>query len=59
METIGVPGGAIRASVGLASTIEDVERFLTLLETTYRDAQGPADDQRAGSIMHAEPGFVI
>jgi selenocysteine lyase/cysteine desulfurase len=35
------PGGAIRASVGLASTIEDVERFLTLLETSvwppYRD----------------------
>jgi selenocysteine lyase/cysteine desulfurase len=33
----------IRASVGLASTIEDVERFLTLLETTYRDAQPLGD----------------
>jgi hypothetical protein len=32
-----VPGGAIRASVGLVSNIEDVEKFLTLLETTYRD----------------------
>lgn len=37
METIGVPGGAIRASVGLASNVEDVEKFLTLLETSYRD----------------------
>jgi selenocysteine lyase/cysteine desulfurase len=37
METIGLPGGAIRASVGLASSIEDVEKFLTLLETTYQD----------------------
>jgi selenocysteine lyase/cysteine desulfurase len=37
MTSIGVPGGAIRASVGLASNIEDVEKFLTLLQTTYRD----------------------
>jgi selenocysteine lyase/cysteine desulfurase len=35
--SIGVPGGAIRASLGLASNIEDVERFLTFLEATYRD----------------------
>jgi selenocysteine lyase/cysteine desulfurase len=37
-EAIGLDsGGAIRASVGLVSTIEDVERLLTLAETTYRD----------------------
>jgi selenocysteine lyase/cysteine desulfurase len=36
MESIGVPGGAIRASVGLASNIEDVESFVALLERTYR-----------------------
>jgi selenocysteine lyase/cysteine desulfurase len=39
-EAIGLhSGGAIRASVGLASTIADVERFLTLAEMTYRDRQ--------------------
>jgi selenocysteine lyase/cysteine desulfurase len=43
MEAIGVPGGAIRASVGLASTIEDVQTFLALLHSTYRDhKQAPA-----------------
>ena len=30
-------GGAIRASVGLASNLADVERFLTFVEMTYRD----------------------
>jgi selenocysteine lyase/cysteine desulfurase len=29
--------GALRASVGLASNVEDVERFLAFVETTYRD----------------------
>jgi selenocysteine lyase/cysteine desulfurase len=34
----GIPGGgAIRASVGLASNIADVDRFLAAIETTYRD----------------------
>jgi selenocysteine lyase/cysteine desulfurase len=34
----GIPGGgAIRASVGLASNVADVDRFLAVLETTYRD----------------------
>jgi selenocysteine lyase/cysteine desulfurase len=37
MEAIGRPGGAIRASVGLPSTVEDVETFLALVESTYRD----------------------
>jgi selenocysteine lyase/cysteine desulfurase len=39
MTSIGVPGGAIRASVGLASNIDDVEKFLTFLDTTYHDRQ--------------------
>jgi len=34
----GIPGGgAIRASVGLSSNLADVDRFLAVLETTYRD----------------------
>jgi selenocysteine lyase/cysteine desulfurase len=43
METIGRPGGAIRASVGLASNIEDVQMFLALVDRTYRDR-----DERPG-----------
>ena len=35
---LGLPsGGALRASVGLASNIEDVERLLAFVEMTYRD----------------------
>ena len=35
---LGMPsGGALRASVGLASTVGDVERFLAFVELTYRD----------------------
>ena len=34
-------GGAIRVSVGVASTLADVERFCSFLEETYRDQ--PAD----------------
>jgi selenocysteine lyase/cysteine desulfurase len=37
MDSIGVPGGAIRASVGLASNIKDVESFLSLIESTHQD----------------------
>jgi selenocysteine lyase/cysteine desulfurase len=34
----GIPGGgAIRASVGLASNFADVDRLLAAIETTYRD----------------------
>jgi selenocysteine lyase/cysteine desulfurase len=37
-DAAGVPGGgAVRASLGLVSSIQDTERFLSLLETTYRD----------------------
>jgi selenocysteine lyase/cysteine desulfurase len=39
---LGLPsGGALRASVGLASNVEDIERFLAFLEMTYQDR--PAD----------------
>jgi selenocysteine lyase/cysteine desulfurase len=34
-------GGAIRASIGLASNVDDVERFLAFVEMAYRDR--PAD----------------
>ncbi len=38
VEFLGLPsGGAVRASLGLVSNIDDVERFLTFVETTYRD----------------------
>ena len=34
----GLPsGGAVRVSLGIASTLDDVERFLDFAETTYRD----------------------
>jgi selenocysteine lyase/cysteine desulfurase len=29
--------GALRASVGLASTVDDVERFVAFVEMTYTD----------------------
>jgi selenocysteine lyase/cysteine desulfurase len=42
VDLLGLPsGGAIRASVGLASNVDDVERFLAFVEMTYRDR--PAD----------------
>jgi len=35
---LGLPSaGALRASVGLASNVDDVERFLAFVEMTYRD----------------------
>jgi selenocysteine lyase/cysteine desulfurase len=38
VEFLGLPsGGAVRASLGLVSNINDVERFLAFLDTTYRD----------------------
>jgi selenocysteine lyase/cysteine desulfurase len=38
VEFLGLPsGGAVRASLGLASNIDDVERFLAFVETAYRD----------------------
>jgi selenocysteine lyase/cysteine desulfurase len=38
LDLLGMPsGGALRASVGLASNVDDVERFLAFVELTYRD----------------------
>ena len=38
LDVLGLPSaGALRASVGLASTIDDVEQFLAFVEMTYRD----------------------
>ena len=38
LDLLGLPsGGALRASVGLASNLDDVERFLAFVEMTYRD----------------------
>jgi selenocysteine lyase/cysteine desulfurase len=40
---LGLPsGGALRASVGLASNPGDVERFIAFVETTYRDRMADA-----------------
>ena len=42
---LGLPsGGALRASVGLASNLGDVERFLAFVEMTYRDRTADAGD---------------
>ena len=38
LDVLGLPSaGALRASVGLASNVDDVERLLAFVETTYRD----------------------
>ena len=38
IDLLGLPsGGALRASVGLASNVADVERFVAFVEMTYRD----------------------
>ena len=43
VDLLGLPsGGALRASVGLASNIGDVERFLAFVEMTYRDRAADA-----------------
>jgi len=34
---LGLPALALRASLGLASNVDDVEQFLAFVETTYRD----------------------
>jgi selenocysteine lyase/cysteine desulfurase len=44
VDLLGLPsGGALRASVGLASNLRDVERFLAFVEMTYRDRAADAD----------------
>ena len=37
LDLLGLPSLALRASVGLASNLDDVERFLAFLELTYTD----------------------
>jgi selenocysteine lyase/cysteine desulfurase len=37
LDLLGLPSLALRASVGLASNVEDLERFLAFVELTYRD----------------------
>jgi selenocysteine lyase/cysteine desulfurase len=38
LHLLGMPsGGSLRASVGLASNVDDVERFVAFIEATYRD----------------------
>ena len=38
LDLLGLPsGGTPRASVGLVSNVEDVQRFLAFVEMTYRD----------------------
>ena len=35
---LGLPsGGALRASVGLASNVDDIERFVAFVEAAYQD----------------------
>jgi selenocysteine lyase/cysteine desulfurase len=44
VDLLGLPsGGALRASVGLASNVGDVERFLAFVEMTYRDRAADAE----------------
>jgi hypothetical protein len=44
IDLLGLPsGGALRASVGLASNVCDVERFLAFVATTYQDRVACAD----------------
>ena len=49
---LGLPsGGAVRASLGLVSNIDDVERFLAFVEITYRDAwSAPALSHPAADV---------
>jgi hypothetical protein len=37
LDLLGLPSLALRASVGQASNIDDVERFLAFVEMTYTD----------------------
>jgi selenocysteine lyase/cysteine desulfurase len=43
IQFLGLPsGGAVRASVGLVSNLDDVERFVAFVATTYADRMVPA-----------------
>ncbi|MGH3227311.1 MAG: hypothetical protein ACRDOA_01805 [Streptosporangiaceae bacterium] len=44
LELTGLPsGGAVRISLGLVSSVGDVERFLDFAERTYRDREPGRD----------------
>jgi selenocysteine lyase/cysteine desulfurase len=44
LELTGLPsGGAVRVSLGLASNLSDLDRFLDFAERTYRDADPDRD----------------
>jgi len=44
LDLLGMPsGGSLRASVGLASNVGDVERLVEFMESTYRDRSIGAD----------------
>jgi selenocysteine lyase/cysteine desulfurase len=51
----GIPGGALRASVGLVSSIDDVEALVTLIETSFCDRA--ADD--AGPSRRPERRILV
>jgi selenocysteine lyase/cysteine desulfurase len=56
IDLLGMPsGGALRASVGMASNIGDVERFVAFVETTYTDRMVGTDGlaPRAGCLATA------
>jgi selenocysteine lyase/cysteine desulfurase len=71
LDLLGLPtDGAVRASLGLVSNVEDVERFCRFLEPTYRDRfpdtrplqpagrchrAGCAQPRRTGAAGHATP----
>ena len=43
VDLLGLPGGgALRASVGLASNVDDAERLLAVVELTWQDRAGDA-----------------
>ena len=50
-EATGIPGGAVRASVGLVSTIGDVEALVTLISSEFADR--PARDRSSVRPEHA------
>jgi selenocysteine lyase/cysteine desulfurase len=45
LSLVGLPtGGAVRVSLGIASTIDDIDAFLDFAERTYRDRRPDLTD---------------
>jgi hypothetical protein len=61
LKVLGLPtGGAVRASLGLVSNIEDVERLVTFVEETYRDRPPERSGaERSGAERTASPGALL